>query len=811
MGNAGRTLGHAEMGARAAEAGFGPNLLRQASAVICSSRFEQILGLPQQENNMSASPCRILGLVWPFCLLVACSEAKKIDIGGVCTLNSDCNSPLVCTMNKCHEACRVTIDCPAEQSCVKMGGVGVCQLPAETPCAASVPCGPLLICASDLRCRSACSSAANCTDGQVCVQSVCADTKDLGADGKLPQQGGGALDSGAGSQGDGGTGDDANSMTDSTSAVDGGRDSGPPDSTESGWAAEAGDLGKADANDTPDADIPDVPVADGGAGDEVGSQEAPDGNDDFRGVDGAGETASTGFIWYVNQTATSGGDGKSWSTAFPSLQTALLNGKVRAGDQIWVAEGIYAPAASGANRSSCFYLLTGVALYGGFHGVESQLTERDNPVDPGITVLSGDLSGNDGVDASGAPSNRDDNTYHVVVGAMRAVLDGFTLTGGNANGTTSEQQAGGGMYCQQCDGARIANVVITGNAATGSGGGMYAMPGADAVMKLANVAFANNTAGDSGGGMYNGSGNAVLVNTVFEQNAATNGGGMETSGSSPTLVNALFVTNSCSSTGLGGGMSTSGSPILINATFANNSGGYGGGIGRSWASGGKLTLTNVTLVGNSGPQGGGAICYGAGDYVNVVARNNSQPGSDVASYGETSISHSDIQGCNSSGSEWATTCGTDLGGNIDTSSNQFDSYRAPSGSWTSTPSYSAKTSRTTFTNASTSWEPGELVGMFIQPDTSNSRWLSIAANTATTLMVWGDVASSAANGAMYQIRTLRLASGSQCIDKGDNSALPADTQDLDGDGNISEILPMDLVGGSRVVNGTVDMGSYEYQ
>jgi len=62
-----------------------------------------------------------------------------------------------------------------------------------------------------------------------------------------------------------------------------------------------------------------------------------------------------------------------------------------------------------------------------------------------------------------------------------------------------------------------------------------------------------------------------------------------------------------------------------------------------------------------------------------------------------------------------------------------------------------------------------------------------------------------------------LASASPCIDTGDNSLLPADVADLDGDFGTDEPLPLDLAGNPRVVDGdgdataTVDMGAYEYQ
>ena len=57
---------------------------------------------------------------------------------------------------------------------------------------------------------------------------------------------------------------------------------------------------------------------------------------------------------------------------------------------------------------------------------------------------------------------------------------------------------------------------------------------------------------------------------------------------------------------------------------------------------------------------------------------------------------------------------------------------------------------------------------------------------------------------------LRLRADSPAIDAGSNSTLPADETDLDGDGNTSEPIPLDLVGAARVENGTVDIGAYEF-
>ena len=69
----------------------------------------------------------------------------------------------------------------------------------------------------------------------------------------------------------------------------------------------------------------------------------------------------------------------------------------------------------------------------------------------------------------------------------------------------------------------------------------------------------------------------------------------------------------------------------------------------------------------------------------------------------------------------------------------------------------------------------------------------------------------------------RLSSTSPCIDAADNTAVPPDVLDLDGDGDTGEPIPFDLDGNPRFVDDPdtedtghgeppiVDMGAYEYQ
>jgi hypothetical protein len=56
---------------------------------------------------------------------------------------------------------------------------------------------------------------------------------------------------------------------------------------------------------------------------------------------------------------------------------------------------------------------------------------------------------------------------------------------------------------------------------------------------------------------------------------------------------------------------------------------------------------------------------------------------------------------------------------------------------------------------------------------------------------------------------LRLKAGSPALNAGDVNLLPLDSRDLDGDGNTSEKIPLDLASNTRVLAANVDLGAYE--
>ncbi len=319
------------------------------------------------------------------------------------------------------------------------------------------------------------------------------------------------------------------------------------------------------------------------------------------------------LVTYVKQDATGANDGTSWTNAYTDLQSALS--AASSDDEVWVAAGAYYPT-SGTDRAKSFTLKSGVSVYGGFDGTETLRTQRDFEIN--IAVLSGDI---------GIPSDNSDNSYHVVVGSNTdnaTLLDGFTITGGNAssNSSVSDQSKGGGMY-NYIGSPTVSNVIFSDNYAT-FGGGMYTdewdgpgpYPYIPVGPVLTNVVFRNNTAVEGGGMRNENYSNLILTNVIFDDNVATrSGGGMENFNySSPVLTNVAFINNTAGDLGVGGGMFNwvGNNPSLINVTFSGNTANWGGGLGNYQSS---PSMTNVTFSGNS------AITYGGG----ISNESNSNP------------------------------------------------------------------------------------------------------------------------------------------------------------------------------------------
>ncbi|HPD32209.1 MAG TPA: thrombospondin type 3 repeat-containing protein, partial [Phycisphaerae bacterium] len=162
----------------------------------------------------------------------------------------------------------------------------------------------------------------------------------------------------------------------------------------------------------------------------------PDQRDTDR--DGIGDVCEN--VIYVKPQATGLGDGTSWENA-TTLQAALTAAQEH--DDIWVAAGTYKPS-SPSGRAATFQLQNDVSVYGGFAGIAAETPATFNLADRDFTtnqtVLSGDI---------GTVGTQTDNCYHVVTGSgtnSTAILDGFTIRDGNANGSATSQKRGGGLY-----------------------------------------------------------------------------------------------------------------------------------------------------------------------------------------------------------------------------------------------------------------------------------------------------------------------------------------------------------------------------
>jgi len=190
-----------------------------------------------------------------------------------------------------------------------------------------------------------------------------------------------------------------------------------------------------------------------------------------------------GQRYYVDIGVSASDDGSNWDQAFKYLQEALA--AAGPGDEIWVAKGVYEPTDFGAGgRAASFVLRTGVTLYGGFASGDYDPAARDPRLKP--AVLSGDLSGNDQSTCEsdddcvpGGPQAcvdglcRGDNSYHVVTADAvdgTAVLDGFYISGGQANGAGSDARGGGLLIVSGSP--TIRNCIIEDNFAQGNGGGL---------------------------------------------------------------------------------------------------------------------------------------------------------------------------------------------------------------------------------------------------------------------------------------------------------------------------------------------------
>lgn len=344
-----------------------------------------------------------------------------------------------------------------------------------------------------------------------------------------------------------------------------------------------------------------------------------------------------------------------------------------------------------------------------------------------------------------------DNTYHVVTSMFSTastVLDGFKITNGDADGTSGSDYLGGGMLNLFSD------------------------------ITVRNCAFVDNCA-SIGGGMYSIQSDPTIENCVFDTNAAVIGAGMSNTSSSPAITKCRFINNDGSL--FGGGMynDLGSSLILTNCEFIGNEGAFspmipGGGGGLCNNNGSHVELINCLFTGNRADKGGGIGNRGGSDIVvtNCTFANN------VSNYQGGGFYNNDSVPVITNCIFW----------------DNISDFR------TGVPNKTG--------------EDGQIEeigsGGIIIDYSCVKGWTGGFGGTGN---IGDDPEFIDADGADDTVGTpddnLRLMASSPSSDTGDNASLPADTADLDDDGNTTEQIPFDLDLTARIAFSVVDMGPYE--
>jgi hypothetical protein len=337
----------------------------------------------------------------------------------------------------------------------------------------------------------------------------------------------------------------------------------------------------------------------------------------------------------------------------------------------------------------------------------------------------------------------------------------------------------------------MTNCVVTNNTAgnatpgTNGAGGQGGIGGginiSSGTVNLSNITITANNSGNAsangsggdGGGIYNDGVSVMMVNCAVSNNGTGQGGNVDgASGGvgggilnfSPMTAIGCTISNNFTrgpSAGLlphnaGGGIFNSDQLTMINSTISGNQAhadaGRGGGIFQTGF--GSLNLTNCTITTNSAET----CCA-------------SQSGQGIHAGGTANVANTIISG-NGNGSV------PDVTGNFTSQGNNLIGRATPGSS------NGVNGDESGFTDGAN----GDRVGSLGSP--INALLGPLANNGGPTM-------------------THALLPGSPAINAGGNANLPADTFDLDNNGNTTEPIPFDQRGFARVTNTTVDIGAFE--
>lgn len=329
--------------------------------------------------------------------------------------------------------------------------------------------------------------------------------------------------------------------------------------------------------------------------------------------------------YHVTAEATDGGDGLSWEKAITLTKALNL---AKAGDEIWVkgyeniTGHIYKAPEGG------FVLRSGVAMYGGFEGKETNKnvlpTGRHKYQMKYQTALVGDIDTNDKASQQLIiyPENttRTDNATHVLTLQMGVTQDntnennaptivsGFLIAAGNASGeNTSANGRGGGIY--------VVNNSNDNNASSRH-------------FRISQCNFANNY-GMRGGAIYvdNSCTNpqSAISYCSFFNNVAGKRGTSENEGGGMWIDGTATVYNCNINNNTNGGIRLSSTSKIVNCSVIANT----------------VSAVDLTTAGASGSNGGGAVYNTVLWHSTALSKQDTRPAFYFCAFPEVKVTNSD--------------------------------------------------------------------------------------------------------------------------------------------------------------------------
>lgn len=468
---------------------------------------------------------------------------------------------------------------------------------------------------------------------------------------------------------------------------------------------------------------------------------------------------------------------------YPTIQTAI--DAAPPGETVWIADGLY---TGDGNRDLDF---------GG-----KAITVRSE-YGPDFCVI--DSQGSVGEPHCGFYFHSGENALSVV--------EGITISGGHAEYI---EYIGGGIVCENSS-PTIINCIISDNVAAYGGG----MKNTNSNPTITDCRFIGNAAHVFGGAMDNYGSHPIVTNSDFINNLTDSpysdewGGGAvgNDNGSHPVFTSCRFENNF--TYGLGAGMYNEGScdPVLIECLFIDNYAEWGGAGLASDYTGCDPYLVNCRFINNTaGRQGGGIYC-GSNNTLTVINGLFDNNKSEGNTGGGIWIYNSTMQVVNSTfyqnealsfggGIYIQSSVTGEISNCIFLRNRDFEGYAldAQIYGWADIGLYyNCIENWTSTTGPAIQGNTGE-DPRFLDPDGDDE--------------IIGT-----------EDDNLRPGPGSPCLEAGDNNRVPADTADLDKDGDYAELIPWDLDGKARFVDdpntpdsglpgadpqaAVVDIGAYE--